>query len=129
MTLTTDFPKAGSKAYDLKTGHHPATTTETTMTLASATNADSAFADAQRIYTEEFYFQFEKKVGSQDKLLALTRGKPRGEVVFIIGKFYDELAHEGSAAAAILSLAHRFLFNQGAMLEALEAEEVDDSDS
>ena len=91
------------------------------MTPSSA-DADAAFADARRIYSEEFYFQLEKKTGGRDALLSLTSGKPRGQVVFIIGTFFDEMAPEGSAAAAMLCRSHQFLFDQEAMLDALEAE-------
>ena len=82
---------------------------------------DHAYDEARRIYSEEFYYQLEKKAGSREALLALTSGKPRGHVEFIIGTFFDELAPEDSAAAAILCRSHRFLFDQEAMLDALEA--------
>ena len=82
---------------------------------------DPAYAEARRAYSEEFYFQLEKKSGSREALLALTSGKPRGQVEFIIGTFFDELAPEDSAAAAMLHRSHRLLFDQEAMLDALEA--------
>ena len=88
------------------------------MTFSSA---GASFADARRIYSEEFYFQLEKKTGGRDALLSLTSGKPRGQVQFIIGTFFNELAPEDSAAAAMLCCSHRFLFDQEAMLDALEA--------
>ena len=82
---------------------------------------DAAYTEARRIYSEEFYFQLEKKTGGRDALLSLTSGKPRGQVEFIIGTFFDGLAPEDSAAAAMLCRSHRFLFDQEAMLDALQA--------
>jgi hypothetical protein len=82
---------------------------------------ETAYDEACRLYSEDFYFQLEEKAGGRDALLALTSGKPRGQVESIVGAFFTELAPEGSAAAALLTRAHQFLFNKEAMLDALEA--------
>lgn len=84
-------------------------------------DAAYAYDEARRIYSNEFYFQLEIKAGSRDALLALTSGKPRGQVADIIGTFFGELAPENSAAAAMLCRSHQFLFDKEAMLDALEA--------
>ena len=92
-----------------------------TATTKHLLQMDAAYAEARRIYSEKFYFQLEKKTGGRDALLSLTSEKPRGQVEFIISTFFDELAPEDSAAAVMLSCSHRFLFDQEAMLDALEA--------
>jgi len=51
---------------------------------------DPGFADARRMYTEQAYWQLEKQAG-KDALLKQTSGKPRGEVVFIISEFLQNL--------------------------------------
>jgi hypothetical protein len=82
---------------------------------------DPGFADARRMYTEQVYWQLEKQAGGQDALLKQTSGKPRGEVVFIISEFLQDLTPEGTAASAIRCEAERFLLDMEALLEALEA--------
>jgi hypothetical protein len=81
---------------------------------------DPGFADARRMYTEQVYWQLEKQAG-KDALLKQTSGKPRGEVVFIISEFLQDLTPEGTAASAIRCEAERFLLDMEALLEALEA--------
>ena len=80
-----------------------------------------AFETARTCYLEQFYYQLEKKAGGREALMALTSGKSRVEVEYFIGTFVSELATEGTAAAALLCEAHRFLFCKEEMLEALEA--------
>ena len=83
--------------------------------------ADNHIAEARRAYSEEFYFQLEKKAGSRDALLALTSGKPRGEVEFIVSTLFDELIPEGTAGAALACTSRRFLLDEEALMDTLEA--------
>jgi hypothetical protein len=85
------------------------------------TDYSEEFKTARRHYAEDFHSQLEKKAGGPDALLALTQGKPRGEVEHFIGTFISELAEEGTPAASLLCTAHRFLFCKEEMLDALEA--------
>ena len=89
--------------------------------FTAVTDYSEAFKTARRHYAEDFHWQLEKKAGGPDALLALTKGKPRGEVEHFIGTFISELAEEGTPAASLLCTAHRFLFCKEEMLDALEA--------
>jgi hypothetical protein len=90
------------------------------MNTPTSPAMDPGFADARRMYTEQVYWQLEKQAG-KDALLKQTSGKPRGEVVFIISEFLQDLTPEGTAASAIRCEAERFLLDMEALLEALEA--------
>jgi hypothetical protein len=76
---------------------------------------------ARELYSQDFYFQLEHSKGGREALLALTSGKPRGQVEFIVSSFFIEMAQEGSPAATLLCRAHQFLFDKEAVLDALEA--------
>jgi hypothetical protein len=91
------------------------------MNTSTSPAMDPGFADARRMYTEQVYWQLKKQAGGQDALLKHTSGKPRGEVVFFIGEFLQDLTPEGTAASAIRCEAERFLLDMEALLEALEA--------
>jgi hypothetical protein len=75
---------------------------------------------ARELYSQDFYFQLEHSKGGREALLAVTSGKPRGRVEFLISSFI-EMALEGSPAATLLCRAHQFLLDKEAVLDALEA--------
>jgi hypothetical protein len=76
---------------------------------------------ARKLYSQDFYNWLEYGKGGREALLALTSGKPRYQVEFIISTFLAELAPDSSAASALLCRAHQFLFDKEAVLDALEA--------
>lgn len=86
--------------------------------LATANEITQAVFDEMRQrFTEEYYLALKEKAGGRDMLLALTSGKPRGQVEFVV----DSFSLEGETSAKILNTACRFLLDTEALYDGLEA--------
>lgn len=77
-----------------------------------------AFNEMRECFTERYYYALEQKAGGKEALLAMTAGKPREQVEFILDSFFPE----GEANTGLIDSACRYLLDQELLFDALEVQ-------
>lgn len=83
------------------------------------------FNDLRYRFTEHYFYALANKAGGVDTLLAMTRGKPRGQVEFIVDSFFPE----EEANSGLLARACQYLLDRDTLMDGLEALPWRDEDS